>query len=43
MNYKVKHYDVKTAFLNGEIEEDIYMRQPQGYEINNYINEGLLC
>jgi Reverse transcriptase (RNA-dependent DNA polymerase)/gag-polypeptide of LTR copia-type/Integrase core domain/GAG-pre-integrase domain len=27
----VHQMDVKTAFLNGKIEEDIYMTQPEGY------------
>ena len=26
--YHVKHYDIKTAFLNGKLDEEIYMKQP---------------
>lgn len=28
---KVKHLDIKSAFLNGEIKDEIYMQQPEGY------------
>ena len=31
-NMEAHQMDVTTAFLNGQIEEDIYMRQPPGYE-----------
>lgn len=28
-------FDIKTAFLNGDLTEDIYMMQPQGYNDNS--------
>lgn len=28
----VYHFDVKSAFLNGDIQEEIYVEQPPGYE-----------
>lgn len=31
-NYTVNHYDIKTAFLNGKLEEEIYMKQPPGFQ-----------
>ena len=34
MGWKMHQMDVKTAFLNGIIQEEIYVEQPQSFEIH---------
>ena len=34
-NYEIAKLDVKTAFLNGDLEENIYMQIPQGYAVKS--------
>ena len=28
----IKKFDIKTAFLNGELTEELYMLQPEGFD-----------
>ena len=40
-DYEIWQMDVKTAFLNGNLEEEIYMLQPEGFIAKN--QEHMVC
>jgi hypothetical protein len=35
MKWKLHQMDVKTTFLNGAIEDEVYIEQPQGFEVED--------
>jgi hypothetical protein len=35
MKWKLHQMDIKTTFLNGVIEEEVYIEQPQGFEVED--------
>ena len=40
-NLIIKHYDAKTVFLNRELDQPVFMMQPEGYEAAH--KEGMVC
>jgi len=41
MGWKINHMDVKTTFLNGVIEEEVYIEKPKGFE--KFYRESHVC
>jgi FtsZ-interacting cell division protein YlmF len=39
--FKVYQMDVKSTFLNGDLNEEVYMEQPEGFELSD--NPDLVC
>ncbi|GKC03281.1 retrovirus-related pol polyprotein from transposon TNT 1-94 [Tanacetum coccineum] len=38
MNFTVYQMDVKSAFLNGKLKEEVYVKQPSGFESSEFLN-----
>jgi hypothetical protein len=40
-NFKTYQMDVKSSFLNGALEEEVYLEQPEGFKLTK--NQDYVC
>ena len=40
-NFNVYQMDVKSSFLNGNLEEEVYIEQPEGFDLSD--NKDYVC
>jgi hypothetical protein len=38
-DYKIWKMDIKIIFLNGNLQEDVYVTQPESFEYNKFFNK----
>ena len=43
LEMSIHQMDVKTAYLNAEIDSEIYVKQPEGYEVMDNDGNVLYC
>ena len=41
MNLKLEQLDIKTAFLHGDLDEEIFIEQPEDFKVKG--NENMVC
>jgi hypothetical protein len=41
LGWKLHQMNVKTTFLNGQVEEEVYIEQPEGFMVQR--KESLVC
>lgn len=39
LDLKILHLDVKTALLNGELREPVFMQQSEGFVLKDHVNK----
>ena len=38
LGWKLNQMDVKTAFINGEVEQEVYVEQPDGFVVHSKVS-----
>ena len=42
-DYQLKRIDIKTAYLNGPIEENVVFKQPESFDLLDEVGKQFVC